>query len=142
MFSLKRFVLNCRCQTGIKTKSSVQVLFFEKQVKMQLLNSNIPRRARTTRYGNKKAQDLLNLVLFMFCSFFVLQRWLPRQEGRRQAPLVTFVTANLRHAQVAIINCSPLWLQTVHRTVCLTRRAVYSLVIASQTHLLTRYLML
>lgn len=25
---------------------------------------------------NKKAQDLLNLVLFMFCSFFVLQRWL------------------------------------------------------------------
>ena len=30
----------------------------------------------------------------MFCSFFVLQRWLPRQEGRRQAPLVTFVTAN------------------------------------------------
>ena len=24
---------------------------------------------------------------------------------------------------VAIINCSPLWLQTVHRTVCLTRRA-------------------
>ena len=61
---------------------------------MQLLNSNIPRRARTTRYGNRKAQDLLNLVLFVFCSFFVLQRWLPRQEGRRQAPLVTFVTAN------------------------------------------------
>ena len=61
---------------------------------MQLLNSNIPRRARTTRYSNKKAQDLLNLVLFVFCSFFVLQRWLPRQEGRRQAPLVTFVTAN------------------------------------------------
>lgn len=25
---------------------------------------------------NQKAQDLLNLVLFMFCSFFVLQRWL------------------------------------------------------------------
>lgn len=42
---------------------------------MQLLNSNIPRRARTTRYGNKKAQDLLNLVLFVFCSFFVLLWW-------------------------------------------------------------------
>ena len=42
---------------------------------MQLLNSNIPRRAQTTRYSNKKAQDILNLVLFMFCSFFVLQRW-------------------------------------------------------------------
>ena len=25
---------------------------------------------------NQKAQGLLNLVLFMFCSFFVLQRWL------------------------------------------------------------------
>ena len=75
MFSLKRFVLNCRCQAGIKTKSSVRVLFFANQVKMQLPNSNIPRRARTTGYGNKKTQDLLNLVLFMFCSFFVLQRW-------------------------------------------------------------------
>ena len=62
-------------------KSSVQVLFFEKQVKMQLLNSNIPQSAQTTRYGNKKAQDTLNLVLFMFCSFFVLQRWLPRQDS-------------------------------------------------------------
>ena len=36
---------------------------------MQLLNSNIPRRALTTRYGNKKAQDILNLVLFMFVAF-------------------------------------------------------------------------
>ena len=42
---------------------------------MQLLNSNIPQGAQTTIYSNKKAQDLLNLVLFMFCSFFVLQRW-------------------------------------------------------------------
>ena len=50
-------------------KSSVRVLFFKKQVKMQLLNSNIPRRARTARYGNKKAQDLVGLVL---CAFFVL----------------------------------------------------------------------
>ena len=48
---------------------------------MQLLNSNIPRSARTTRYGNKKAQDLLTLVLFMFCSFFVLQRWLPLSDN-------------------------------------------------------------
>lgn len=75
MFSLKRFILNCGCQTGIKTKSSVRVLFFEKQVKMQLLNSNIPQSAQNTKYSNKKAQDLLNLVLFVFCSFFVLQRW-------------------------------------------------------------------
>ena len=36
----------------------------------------------------------------------------------------------------------PALAQTVHRTVCGARRAVYSLVIASQTHLLTRYLML
>lgn len=67
--SPNRFVLNCRCQAVIKTKSSVQVLFFEKQVKMQLLNSNIPRRARTARYGNKKAQDQLNLVLLCFVAF-------------------------------------------------------------------------
>ena len=42
---------------------------------MQLLNSNIPQGVQNTKYSNKKAQDLLNLVLFMFCSFFVLQRW-------------------------------------------------------------------
>ena len=36
---------------------------------MQLLNSNIPQSARTTKYNNKKAQDLLNLVLFMFAAF-------------------------------------------------------------------------
>ena len=59
-------------------KSSVRVLFFEKQVKMQLLNSNIPQGAQTTRYSNKKAQDLVGLMLFLFCSFFVLQRWLLR----------------------------------------------------------------
>ena len=39
---------------GMKAKSSIQILFFEKQGKIQLLNSNIPRRARTARYGNKK----------------------------------------------------------------------------------------
>ena len=76
LFSLKRFVLNYWYLAGIKTKSSVQVLFFEKQVKMQLLNSKILSDSKTTRYSNKKAQDLLNLVLFVFCSFFVLQRWL------------------------------------------------------------------
>ena len=36
---------------------------------MQLLNSNIPRSAQTTKYSNKKAQDLLNLVLFCFVAF-------------------------------------------------------------------------
>ena len=77
---------------------------------------------------------------YNFCTVFL--SWLPRQEGRRQAPLVTFVTANLRHQQVAIINCSPLCLHSVHRTVCGARRAVYSLVIALQTHLLTMCLML
>lgn len=41
----KNQALNCRRQAGIKTKSSVQVLFFEKQVKIQLSNSNIPRSA-------------------------------------------------------------------------------------------------
>ena len=36
---------------------------------MQLLNSNIPQSAQITKYSNKKAQDLLNLVLFMFVAF-------------------------------------------------------------------------
>ena len=68
-FSLKRFILNCRRQAEIKTKSTVQTPFFEKSAEMQLPNSNIPRRARTTRYSNKKAQDLLNLVLFCCVAF-------------------------------------------------------------------------
>ena len=42
---------------------------------MQLLNSKILYNNKNTKYSNKKAQDILNLVLFMFCSFFVLQRW-------------------------------------------------------------------
>ena len=50
---------------------------------MQLLNSNIPQSARITKYSNKKAQDLLNLVLFLFCSFFVLQRWRKRGDSLR-----------------------------------------------------------
>lgn len=36
---------------------------------MQLLNSNIPQGAQTTRNSNKKAQDLLNLVLFCYVAF-------------------------------------------------------------------------
>ena len=77
---LTRHTVNCRRQTEIKAKSTVQIPFFEKSAEMQLLNSNIPQRAQTTRYSNKKAQDLLNLVLFVFCSFFVLQRWRRRRD--------------------------------------------------------------
>ncbi len=65
-FVFGRLISERRRRAGIKTKSSVQVLFFKKQVKMQLLNSNIPQGAQTTRYGNKKAQDLLNLVAFSY----------------------------------------------------------------------------
>ena len=72
---LTRHTVNCRRQAENKAKSTVQTPFFEKSAEMQLLNSNIPQSAQNTKYSNKKAQDLLNLVLFMFCSFFVLQRW-------------------------------------------------------------------
>ena len=65
--------------------------------------------------------------------------WFSGQEGRRQAPLVTFVTANLRHKQVAIINYSPLCLHSVHRTVCGARRVGFILIIALQARLLTMY---
>ena len=36
---------------------------------MQLSNSNIPRSTQNTKYSNKKAQDLLNLVLLCFVAF-------------------------------------------------------------------------
>ena len=36
---------------------------------MQLLNSNIPQSAQNTKYSNKKAQDLQNLVLFCCVAF-------------------------------------------------------------------------
>ena len=95
---LTRHTVNCRRQTEIKAKSTVQIPFFEKSAEMQLLNSNIPQRARTTRYSNKKAQDLLNLVLFVFCSFFVLQRWWTSAELNRGLTAVrkAFYTFSLR----------------------------------------------
>ena len=36
---------------------------------MQPLNSNIPQSARTAKYSSKKAQDLVNLVLFCCVAF-------------------------------------------------------------------------
>ncbi len=36
---------------------------------MQLLNTNISQNAQTTKYSNKKAQDLQNLVLFCYVAF-------------------------------------------------------------------------
>ena len=49
--------------------SRVQIPFFEESTEMQLLNTNISQNAQTTKYSSKKAQDLLNLVLFMFVAF-------------------------------------------------------------------------
>ena len=40
MFSLKRFILNCRCQAEIKAKSTVQTPFFEKSAECQILLGN------------------------------------------------------------------------------------------------------
>ena len=57
-------------QTIISTRQ-FKPPFLKKSAEMRLLNSNIPQGAQATRYSNKKAQDILNLVLFMFCSFFV-----------------------------------------------------------------------
>ena len=53
---------------------------------MQLLNSKILFDDKNTRYGNKKAQDIAYLVLFMFCSFFVLPTWLLRQDLNLRHP--------------------------------------------------------
>lgn len=69
---------------------------------MQLLNSNIPQGAQTTIYSNKKAQDLLNLVLFVFCSFFVLQRWCGQQDLNLHEPNAH---KNLNLARLPIPPC-------------------------------------
>ena len=53
----------------------VQTPFFEKTGKMQSSNTKILQRQQSTKYSMKKAQDPLNLVLFLNCSLFVLQRW-------------------------------------------------------------------
>ena len=57
------------CQVKHSKKSRVQIPFFEKSAEMQLLNSNIPQNTQTTKYSSKKAQDLLNLVLFCCVAF-------------------------------------------------------------------------
>ena len=72
LFSLKRFVLNCRRQAGIKTKLPVQVLFFEKQVKRQLLLGNfrnIKSKQRKQRV-RKKATEKFSVV--PFCALCVV----------------------------------------------------------------------
>ena len=55
--------------------------------------------------------------------------WLPQFDGKHQRvhKLRLFGLGFEPTVQVVIINHSPLWLQTVHRTVCLTRRALRAL---------------
>ena len=76
---LTRHTVNCRRQAEIKAKSTVQIPFFEKSAEMQLLNSNIPQSARITKYSNKKAQDLVNLVLFCCVAFSYYKDGKPAQ---------------------------------------------------------------
>ena len=51
---------------------------------MQLLNTNISQNKQTTKYSNKKAQDLQNLVLFCYVAFSYYkdggQRWIRTTE--------------------------------------------------------------
>ncbi len=46
-----------------------------------------------------------------------------KKKEAKKSPVTTTATVSRLTPQVAIINCSPLWLQTAHRAVCLTRRA-------------------
>ena len=91
--------------------------------------------------GNCRLSDLVRSADFWLCSSH-LSRFLFRWEQYRFCDISPCGTPNkiLRFhlflfdfvdghrpaptsCQVAITNCSPLWLQTVHRTVCFTRRA-------------------
>ena len=60
---------------------------------------------------------------------WMLSFWLPQFDGKHQRvhKLRLFGLGFEPAVQVVIINHSPLWLQTVHRTVCLTRRALRAL---------------
>lgn len=75
LFSLKRFVLNCRCQARIKTKLPVQVLFFEKQVKCQILLGNFrnikskQRKQRVRKMATEKFSVAI-FCIFMYGLFF------------------------------------------------------------------------
>lgn len=76
LFSLKRFVLNCRCQAGIKTKLPVQDLFFEKQVKCQMLLGNFKnlkskqRKQRVRKKATEKFSVVPFCALCMVCFSF------------------------------------------------------------------------
>ena len=49
--------------------SPVQILFFQNQDKMQLLNSKISLDFKNTTYRQQKSTRPLNLVLFCFVAF-------------------------------------------------------------------------
>ena len=76
LFSLKRFVLNCRYQAGIKTKSSVQGLFFEKSAKCQILLGNFrnikskQHKQRVRKQATEKFSVALFCALCMVCFSF------------------------------------------------------------------------
>ena len=56
--------------------------------------------------------------------------------------LFLWVTASHTPCQVAIVDCSPLWLQTVLRTVCFTRRAPLRLAKYSGLYFVTKLFVL
>ena len=85
LFSLKRFVLNCRCQARIKTKLPVQDLFFEKQVKCQILLGNF----RNIKSKQRK-QRLRKMATEKFsAAFFVLYVWFVFLLKRFNHPLIS-----------------------------------------------------
>ena len=68
LFSLKRFVLNCRYQAGIKTKLPVQVMFFEKQVKCQILLGNFKNIKSKQRKQRVRKMTTENFSAAIFCA--------------------------------------------------------------------------
>ena len=63
------FILNCINQAGIKTKSPVQVLFFEKQVKCQILLGNFKKIKSKQRKHRVRKRTAENFSTAIFCIF-------------------------------------------------------------------------
>ena len=64
------FILNCINQAGIKTKSPVRVLFFEKQVKCQMLLGNfknIKSKQRKQRVRKMVTEKFSVVLLYALC---------------------------------------------------------------------------
>ena len=73
---------------------------------------------------NEQKQEHFRSVLFFVFFYEIVSSFFRRRKKKQKVggDYYRGCVSGLK-PRVAIINCSPLWLQTVHRTVCGARRA-------------------